>query len=228
MNADDVINKMAWRYSNCQTYQDTGRVEGGLGAMIFSTYFIRPDLFRFDWNYLKKPGRNYIWSDGLKVFSRYDQVEEEPNLGRAIAGATGVSQGTAHTVSTLLLPDADFALRSRTLLKLAPYGLCGSEIEAGESCHRVHHSTKNHQGDLWIRASDHAILKYQDESTSTTEDDEQTIAALRQFDLAGAEEMRQYLATLSSEDRHSTTCTWYERVVFDGPVDEVVFKGPGY
>jgi outer membrane lipoprotein-sorting protein len=232
MNADDIINQMARRYSNCQTYQDTGRVEGRQHAMTFSTYFVRPDLFRFDWiDHEEEPCRNSIWSDGLKVFSRYDHgdgVEEEPNIGLAIAGATGISQGAAHTVSTLLLPDADFALRSRGLLKLAPYVLCGSEMEAGESCHRVRHSTKNHKGDLWIRASDFAILKYQDESTSTPEDDEETIAALSQFDPAAAEEMMQYLATRTAKNRHLTTCTWYERIVFDEPIDEAVFKGPNY
>jgi len=101
-------------------------------------------------------------------------------------------------------------------------------MEAGERCHKVRHSTKNHQGDLWIRASDFAILKYQDESTSTQEDDEETIVALAEIDPAEAEEMRKYLATRTDEDRHFITCARYERVVFDKPIDQSVFKGPSF
>ena len=231
VHADDVIDHIALKYGNCQTYQDIGRVDGAQGAITFSTYFVRPNKFRFDWIYLDRASiRNSVWSDGLKVFAHHALVEapeELPNLSLAIAGATGVSQGTAHTVSTLLIPGAEVARTSRTLLKLVPYELCESEIVAGELCHRVTSTRTNGRNDLWIRASDYAILMYREESTSTPADDEQTIAAVYEIDAGEAEEMRQYLSMQTEEDRHSATCARYERVAFDEPIDEAVFTGAG-
>jgi hypothetical protein len=44
-------------------------------------------------------GRTHLWSEPPR------RQEEEESLGLAIAAATGVSAGAAHTVSALLLPE---------------------------------------------------------------------------------------------------------------------------
>jgi len=239
MHADDVIQNMVLKYGNCQTYQDLGRVEGGQGITTFKTYFVRPNKFRFDWIYEDR-GSNSIWSDGLKVFSRHSskgELEEEPDLSMAIAGATGVSQGTAHTVPTLLMPDLEVSLSSQTLLKRFPDEFWESEIESDDNvielfgkkcdsiCHRVRSTKANNQADLWIRMSDYALVKCIEERTSTQEDDERTLAALSRIDRAAWEEMRQYLSTRSDEARHSVTSSRYQQIFFDASIDEEIFDG---
>lgn len=229
MHADGVIQNMVLKYGNCQTYQDSGRVEGGQGITTFKTYFVRPNKFRFDWIYEDLGSkRNSIWSDGLKVFSRHsfnNELEEESNLNVAIAGATGVSQGTAHTVSTLLMPDLEVSLNSRTLLKLCPYEFRESEIESNDSCFRVRSTEANNQADLWIRMSDYALVKYLEETTLTQEDEENTLAALSEMNPALWEDMRQYLSTRSDEACHSVTNSQYQHVLFDASIDEKIFAG---
>jgi hypothetical protein len=115
-----VLLHLARRYRECSSYEDVGRVTttySGPGVSFtrvkrFTTAFVRPDRFRFEFQDVEGPGpqlhyviwtesgRTHLWSEPPRR-----QEEEEESLGLAIAAATGVSAGTAHTVSALLLPE---------------------------------------------------------------------------------------------------------------------------
>jgi hypothetical protein len=76
----------------------------------FKTAFVRPDRFRFEYTETAPDGlrkRYIVWRSGSRVQSWWDiapGIEEPESLGLALAGATGVSGSSAHTIPALLLP----------------------------------------------------------------------------------------------------------------------------
>jgi hypothetical protein len=69
---------------------------------------VRPERFRFEYDD-PTPEKPYIVWANAGVIRTWWYVkpgeERQPSLSDAIAGATGVSGGSAHTIPTLLLPD---------------------------------------------------------------------------------------------------------------------------
>ena len=73
--------------------------------LVFKTFFERPFKFRFEWSQeipieplLSERNFNIVWSDGTQVAHSYDCEPGpfiEENLVYAIAGATGISMGSA-------------------------------------------------------------------------------------------------------------------------------------
>jgi len=120
LNARQILTRMAETYANCKTYQDTGIVKtsfigsdrDSVEETRFSTAFVRPDEFRFE--YLSKNnswgfGNRYIiWCKGHEVLTWWSidpGTKREQSLALAVASATGVSSGSAHTIPALLLPN---------------------------------------------------------------------------------------------------------------------------
>jgi outer membrane lipoprotein-sorting protein len=119
-SAAEILAHMAETYAKCTTYQDSGCVSTVFvradsehtDKKPFSTAFIRPALFRFDFK-STHDGSNWhryiVWADGADVrtwWSIQSEVEQRPSLSLALAGATGVSGGSAHTTPALLMPDS--------------------------------------------------------------------------------------------------------------------------
>ena len=172
-----IMTRMAQRYANCTSYQDVGVVEtthneansARIERMPFKTYFTRPQFFRFEWTdyFPWKDGRTYIvWSDGKDSFTYWepDTYEKNEYLGMGIAGATGVSRGSAHTLSRLLMSKemSGFALTELTNLALV-----GEELFEGELCYRV--NGKHPFGDvyeLWIGKKDYLLRKLREKTTN--------------------------------------------------------------
>jgi outer membrane lipoprotein-sorting protein len=118
LTAAQVLDRVARTYASCESYRDSGVVKTALTESggrrwteekPFKTAFVRPDRFRFEYTE-ESFGRQVcyiICADGKKVLKCWDLqpgVEEAPSLGLALAGATGVSGGSAHTIPALLLP----------------------------------------------------------------------------------------------------------------------------
>ncbi len=166
-----ILARMAERYSSASTYQDTGVVETVVeGAsprrstdVSFKTIFKRPRKFRFEWakiSPLSLPGRNVIWSDGEKTFAYYrhdpDKVETPESLSSAIAGATGVSRGSAHTVSRLLLEGTS----GFSVTDLSRVTLKGQELFEGEECFVLEgFHPRGEAWRLWIGKKDYLLRK---------------------------------------------------------------------
>lgn len=119
LKAQDVLDRMAKAYAGCNSYHDSGvvttvfvQVTGNrtVEEKPFTTAFVRPDRLRFEYKENESDGqeRRYIvWRKGKEVQTWWDVkpgVEKPESLGLALAGATGVSGGSAHKVPALLLP----------------------------------------------------------------------------------------------------------------------------
>lgn len=127
----EILQHLARRYRQCSSYEDAGSVAttySGPGVRFvrlrrFTTAFVRPDRFRFEFQDVEGPGpqsRYVIWmaSGRTHLWSEPPgRQQEEDSLGLAIAAATGVSGGAAHTVSALLLPEVIDGWRVSELLE---------------------------------------------------------------------------------------------------------------
>lgn len=152
LTPQQILQNMAQTYATCRFYRDEGVVTtvfkgtNGRGTFQtrkpFSTSFVRPaGLFRFEYQEDDKPNgpnpRYVIWSNGREVRSWWTirpVVQKMPSLEMAIAGATGVSGGSANTVPSLLLQIA-FGQMLKHLQGFVP--AARSERVGGANCWRV-------------------------------------------------------------------------------------------
>lgn len=159
LTAQAIVAKMGAQYAQASSYQDTGVVmEGDSKEPIlnFKTHFVRPQLFRFEWTKRNAPERVYvIWNDGQQAYSYYSwrdpMVEKEQDVGFAIAGATGISNGAAHTIPSLLMPDVGGTL----LTELTNLFLVEEQRFEGEDCFVVKGADRdNSPVEMWISKRD--------------------------------------------------------------------------
>jgi hypothetical protein len=151
MNPEEILAAMAEMYATCTSYRDAGRVttrfidrDGRSRTSIkpFTTAFVRPDRFRFE--YRDRIGeadgewdRYLIWAEGGWVRAWWDVrpgVEEPESLDLALAGATGVSGGSAHAVPSLLLRGAVTGSRLPRLVGVVSLG--DTDLD-GVACYRL-------------------------------------------------------------------------------------------
>lgn len=177
LNGEQVVAKMAKQYAGAKSYQDTGVVQtvsdkpnGQVEVeeiIVFKTYFVRPQQFRFEWtdNY-PPPNFNIIWSDGKDTFRYWepDPVETKQNLGMGIAGETGVSQGSAHTVPALLLEE----IPGFRVTEMKNIALLRDEQFEGENCFVVRgFHPFGFPIDLWISKNDFLLRKFRERDEET-------------------------------------------------------------
>jgi hypothetical protein len=144
-SAPELLARMASKYAQCKSYQDSGVVSilyfGPAGDRTeqrpFRTAFVRPDRFRFEYQETGTFGatRRYIvWRLESRVRTWWDVkpgIEEGMSLGSALAGATGVSGGSAHTVPAMLLPGE---VQGRRLTDMTEVKRIPDADIAGTSC----------------------------------------------------------------------------------------------
>jgi hypothetical protein len=120
LSAAEILKRMGAIYGSCKTYQDSGEVTtafngsgpGFSNTKPFSTAFVRPARLRFEFRSAFLPYDNHwrrylVWADGAKTRTWWDDkpgIVESPSLELALAGATGVSGGSAQTVPAMLMP----------------------------------------------------------------------------------------------------------------------------
>jgi hypothetical protein len=115
-DARTLLQSCRTRYETLQSYADVGCVYityGGAAPhtqrLPFQTAFTRQGGFRFEFTdrfMLFPPTHFAVWTQGSEVrswWTIHPVVEHFHSLADAIAGATGISGGSAHTVPTLLL-----------------------------------------------------------------------------------------------------------------------------
>ncbi len=128
LTAGQILTSMADTYKSCKSYSDSGIVKttykkadgNKTDEKPFTTAFIRPDRFRFEFRdrfefmavniqVISRENHYIVWRQGKEVQAWWD-INRPPNkkpesLGVALGGATGVSGGSAHTIPALLLPE---------------------------------------------------------------------------------------------------------------------------
>jgi len=171
MTAEAVLKAMLSRYSALKSYQDRGIVlrtwpdKAEPYEISFTTFFRRPDLFRFDWishhpypplRHLKT--RHVIWSDGkdalhYTIDKDSSKMKRKESLFMAVAGATGISMGSALTVFNMLMPEYG----ARSFTELRDIDLRTAVFE-GIDCHCIRgRYAQGAQEDLRIGANDHLL-----------------------------------------------------------------------
>ncbi len=124
LDAGTVLRRMVARYASLTSYVDTGEVRtrlatsGAVYRVRFSTLYQKPSFFRFSF-FRPHPHpplghlvtEHVVGCDGHHAYSlvrRHDGAPAERSdqaLGAAVARATGISSGSAHTIGRLLLPE---------------------------------------------------------------------------------------------------------------------------
>lgn len=168
LTAAAILNRAARNYAGFSSYQDVGTVEttydegmsGHIERMPFKIYFTRPNLFRFEWTDFSsyKDGRtNVVWSNGKESFSYWepDRHEKEESLGMGIAGASGVSSGSAQTIPYLLMAQ----MSGFNLTKLTKLSLVGTETFDDELCYRINGRSLGSMYEIWISKRDFLVRK---------------------------------------------------------------------
>ncbi|MCX5770618.1 MAG: hypothetical protein NTZ09_10145 [Candidatus Hydrogenedentes bacterium] len=173
-DAASVVKQMAQTYSACKSYRDSGTsVTKFLGdtphenKIQFKTAFRRPTDFRFEYN-----SENGIMGDrmiihrdqtGTRTWWSIGAGEQATTLDMAIAGATGVSDGTAFNVPTMLFPEevGGWSFTSREGWTALP-----DAEENGRPCCRV--TRKEEKGDyetIWIDKSTFLLMRIDERRT---------------------------------------------------------------
>jgi hypothetical protein len=152
MPATEIIRRMAETYKNCKSYQDSGTVttifhhkdgKEHTSSRPFTTAFVRPDRFRFEFKSSfdgHKWYRYIVWARGKDVRTWWDihseseQLTVTDSLALGLGGATGVSGGSAHTIPALLLPEQ---IPGSRLTKLVELKRLDDADLMGIACYRV-------------------------------------------------------------------------------------------
>jgi hypothetical protein len=166
MDAREVLHAMIARYASLSSYSDTGIVttkfatSGVVHRRWFSTLYQKPSLFRFTF-YSPHPypqlghlvTQHVVGFDGAEGYSLTRRpndaqpLRSSTSLESAIAGATGISSGSVHTIGRLLLPQVG----GLSILDLLNPRFNDETIFDGTVCHSI--SAQNPKGgarEFWI------------------------------------------------------------------------------
>jgi len=173
--AKAILEAAAARYASMKSYSDCGAVHTQLNqcdpvfSTSFSTWFKRPSFFRFSF---ERPHpypplryvitRHIVGFDGRRAYSSTQRdgeprIEDKQSLALAIAGATGISSGSAHTIGRLLLPEID----GISILDFLDIRLNPETAADGVACHCVsgRYPKGNATAELWIEKGSLLVRK---------------------------------------------------------------------
>ncbi len=165
LSADEIIARMVNVYETCQSYQADGLVEWTVSNQTyltpFSISFVRPNLFRFEYENDHRPhlgGRKFqyvLWWDGQRIqgwSTTTPQVQEFDSLG---ASPETSSFGSADRIVRLLM-------RKNPRVSAAMYypntKLLGEEPVNGVPCYHIEYwQSGTHT--IWVDKERFLILK---------------------------------------------------------------------
>lgn len=176
LTAEQILQSMAQTYANCRSYYDSGMVKmiffmadgERTSEKPFTTAFVRPDRFRFEYTEQLADGREsryIVWQSGPLVQIWWSIESDEfldaldSSLASALAGGTGISGGSAHTVPALLLPDEirgwrlmDMTEARRIEDAKLDEGGCEVTVSSGQGddCYRIQGQHADSPIILWI------------------------------------------------------------------------------
>ncbi len=156
MDAKSIFDHMLNKYKNCKSYKDEGQVITTYSTeskqhppqqITFKTFFVRPSYFRFYWQDGYSDG-NTVWCDGKKCHTYFlGKWEEQEHMSAAIAGATGVSSGSAHTIPRLLMPDQ---VAGRSLAEFTSIELVKEVLSKDAELIHLKGTWKTQKQDIWL------------------------------------------------------------------------------
>jgi outer membrane lipoprotein-sorting protein len=186
--ADQILNLVAETYKHCTTYSDSGVLTttdtpGRTRTSNFSTAFVRPDRFRFEYHdenlVTHGPDLYLVWRQGQDVRFWSDLATDVKSavssgiaLHSAIAMATGVTLGSSFLIPSLLLPD-EISGRYLTDMKSATRL---DDARLGEvNCFRIQGKLAKYSTTIWIDSKTLLIRKIETADDFDSFHNEQTI-----------------------------------------------------
>jgi outer membrane lipoprotein-sorting protein len=180
----EIINAMVATYKTASSYQDTGKavvvktnprpVQGAphIGHVLVSyrTYFVRPNMFRFDWKSPRTRLREAsVWStDGKKTYLWIPEVgvrddrftfRTSTHLDMAIMDAARSSAGAVWPLIGLFIKEANVVMSFADHLDMATeLTLVREEPIDGEMCYVIKANFSGDPWTLWI-AKQRKILR---------------------------------------------------------------------
>jgi outer membrane lipoprotein-sorting protein len=171
LSPQEILDRMVSVYASCSSYEDAGKVETHIfGQRVdstqskpFSTLFVRPSQFRFEFKEERLDGsttRYIVWQDGPVIKSWWTirpETRTFETLNMALAGAAGVSGGSAVNVPSMLMGDLHDSHRIQTLTQLS---LKGEEMVGGRTAYRIEGRDWRHNLlTIWIDKERFLLLK---------------------------------------------------------------------
>ncbi len=173
-DANALVERLQSLYGSCKAYSDRGQVtsilpreEGDqlIHYQTFSTAFVRPDKFRFEFRDRFPEGqfgRYVVWREGALVktwwYAHNPTVKVEEALGLGLAGATGVSHGAAVTIPQLLMPKE---VGARGLFEDTSAEVVGSEECQGRDCVKI--QTVGSSGHfVWVEMASGLVVRIEE------------------------------------------------------------------
>ncbi len=234
--ADTVLVQVDLTYRGLTSYSDKGFMESRdqpdsaeteIHKLTFSTHFRRPNFFRFEWCDSDREGVNVIWCDGENAFAKYsyeNKARHAETLRLAIAGATGVSSGTAYTISTLLMEDV--GRRKLTDMRDSVYR--GAEIVNGEDCHHLQDANRDRH--IFISKSKSTILRIDEDYVIAAGSTEKALKSARSRSIGLFIHWLRYVIEFRSEpdeDLRVISSTVYDQVLLNPDIPDFYFSEAG-
>jgi hypothetical protein len=187
-HAAEVMRQVVAAYHSLSTYGDKGTSIIHLASVDyrvdFETLFKRPGRLRFAWTveYSETPGHKQsglIWSDGPTAWASYsvngNKLEPKKDLGLAIAGATGASWGSAHTIPTLLTDQVGLV----RLDELKRLRMMGNETVGGVDCLvLIGYFASGEECKVWVGRDDYLIRRIEERSETMKREEVRTNIAI--------------------------------------------------
>jgi outer membrane lipoprotein-sorting protein len=164
LKAQQILDQMVSVYETCESYHDSGVVTNffspeHIDFKPFRTAFVRPDRFRFEYDD-PDPEKPYIvWGKGDTVCTWWyvtPGVKYPTSLSHGIAGATGVSSGSAHTIPALLLPDR---IGGRSMASLTDLTRMPDEAADDTLCFKLQGRFGDQATTLWLGKETYLIRR---------------------------------------------------------------------
>ncbi len=182
MDAREVLQRMIALYGSLNSYSDTGYVKTNITARAavhrkwFSTLYQKPSSFRFTFfrphpypqlgHIVTEHVVGFDGAEGYRIMKGPDDAQplrSTTSLTLAIAGATGISSGSAHTIARLLLPQVG----GLSILDLLNPRFNDATAIDGTDCHSI--SAQFPEGgeqELWVEKGTLLLRKVIDSRAS--------------------------------------------------------------
>jgi outer membrane lipoprotein-sorting protein len=186
LSPQEILDKMVSVYASCSSYADQGKVKTTFFEASgprttnkpFSTAFVRPSRFRFEFEEegFDRVSHYTVWRDETAIKSWWTirpETRTFETLSPALAGATGVSGGSAIYVPSMLMGDLQDTHRIQSMTQL---NLEGKEKLGERTAYRIEgRDWRNNLLTIWIDKESFLLLKIHEkhklklvESESTT------------------------------------------------------------
>ena len=171
LTAEEILSRMKKVYANARTYQDKGLVKVVIRfpekthtvKKPFTTAFIRPDRFRYEYKEIKSLVTTskfvaYLNGQDLNVYWDLDEgASQIETIGDALAAAAGISAGSARTVPTMLLPNKS-RFRNAILFFSSPKRAVDEVID-GVNCYQIEDPGDYRDLTVWVDKEEFLLRK---------------------------------------------------------------------